>query len=104
MARAVWENAVSAEGEDLVLLEGNCYFRREDIHWQYLKPSSDTTICDWKEPPTMQSWRCLVLGESEASCRLDQPIVRTAIGRTVRVCSSPAACDSCEFQLVGHRT
>ncbi|MGP0072852.1 MAG: DUF427 domain-containing protein [Bryobacteraceae bacterium] len=48
MARAVWEDTVLAEGDDVVFVEGNCYFRREDIHWQHLKPSSQTTICGWK--------------------------------------------------------
>ena len=37
-----------AEGDDVVFVEGNCYFRREDVLWQYLKPSSQTTICGWK--------------------------------------------------------
>jgi uncharacterized protein (DUF427 family) len=48
MARAAWENAVLAEGDDVVVVEGNCYFRPEDIQWQYLKPNSETTICGWK--------------------------------------------------------
>lgn len=48
MARAIWENAVLAEGNDVVCVEGNCYFRREDVHREYLKPSGDTTICHWK--------------------------------------------------------
>jgi uncharacterized protein (DUF427 family) len=48
MAQATWENAVLAEGDDVVLVEGNCYFRREDIRWQYLKPSPQTTVCGWK--------------------------------------------------------
>lgn len=46
--KAIWEGAVLAEGEDVVQVEGNCYFRREDVHFQYLRPSSDTTICGWK--------------------------------------------------------
>ncbi len=48
MARATWQDAVLAEGNDVVLVEGNCYFRREDVHWQHLKPSDHTTICAWK--------------------------------------------------------
>ena len=32
----------------MVFVEGNCYFRREDLQWQYFKPSSETTICGWK--------------------------------------------------------
>lgn len=48
MTRAAWENAVLAEGDDVLIVEGNCYFRPEDIRWQYLKPNSETTICSWK--------------------------------------------------------
>lgn len=48
MARAVWENTILTEGDEVVLLEGNCYFRRDDIHWEYLKPSSHTTMCGLK--------------------------------------------------------
>jgi uncharacterized protein (DUF427 family) len=48
VARAAWENTVLAEGDDVVFVEGNCYFRPEDIRWQYLKPISGTTICPWK--------------------------------------------------------
>lgn len=48
MKRAVWENAVLAEGDDIVVVEGNCYFREEDIHREYFKPNSSTTICGWK--------------------------------------------------------
>src|SRR5215472_14594603 len=48
MPQAVWENVVLAQGDDVVFLEGNCYFREEDLQRQFLKPSSDTTICPWK--------------------------------------------------------
>ncbi len=48
MARAVWEQAVLAEGDDVVVVEGNCYFRREDLDWQFFKPNSATSICPWK--------------------------------------------------------
>jgi uncharacterized protein (DUF427 family) len=48
MTRAMWEKAVLAEGDDVVVVEGNSYFRREDVDWQFFKPNSDTTICPWK--------------------------------------------------------
>lgn len=48
MARATWENAILAEGTDVVLVEGNCYFRREDVHWEHLKANTHTTVCGWK--------------------------------------------------------
>lgn len=48
MARAIWQNAVLAEGKDVVVVEGNFYFRREDVHWEYLKRSDHATVCYWK--------------------------------------------------------
>jgi uncharacterized protein (DUF427 family) len=48
MARATWQDAILAEGTDVVFVEGNCYFRREDVHWEFLKASTHTTICGWK--------------------------------------------------------
>ncbi|HXM42617.1 MAG TPA: DUF427 domain-containing protein [Bryobacteraceae bacterium] len=48
MAKAVWEGAVLAESDDIVIVEGNQYFPSGAIHREYFKPSSQTTICPWK--------------------------------------------------------
>ncbi len=48
MAKAIWNGTVLAEGEDIVLVEGNCYFARGDIHWNFLRPALETTFCGWK--------------------------------------------------------
>ena len=48
MAKAIWENAVLAESDDLVTVEGNKYFPADSIKREYFKPSSQTTICPWK--------------------------------------------------------
>jgi len=48
MAKAIWEGAVLAESEDIVVVEGNRYFPADAIHQEYFKPSSETTICPWK--------------------------------------------------------
>jgi uncharacterized protein (DUF427 family) len=48
MAKAVWEGAVLAESDDIVIVEGNKYFPSGALHNEYFKPSSQTTICPWK--------------------------------------------------------
>lgn len=46
--RAVWHDAVIAESDDTVVVEGNHYFPAEAVDRQYLVPSSSTTVCPWK--------------------------------------------------------
>jgi uncharacterized protein (DUF427 family) len=48
MAKAIWEGAVLAESDDIVIVEGNKYFPPDAVHREYFKPSSQTTICPWK--------------------------------------------------------
>lgn len=48
MAKATWEGAVLAEGDDVVKVEGNTYFARSAIHQEHFKPSAATTVCPWK--------------------------------------------------------
>ena len=48
MPKATWNGAVLAEGDDVVLVEGNCYFSRDHIRWDHFKPASNTTFCGWK--------------------------------------------------------
>ncbi|MCL4867343.1 MAG: DUF427 domain-containing protein [Anaerolineae bacterium] len=48
MIRAVWNGAVLAQSEKTVVVEGNHYFPREAIHWEYFTPSQTHTNCPWK--------------------------------------------------------
>lgn len=48
MPRAVWNDAVSAESDNCVEVEGNCYFPPNSVHKEYLEKSDYTTICPWK--------------------------------------------------------
>ena len=48
MAKAIWETAVLAESDDIVVVEGNSYFPPDAIRWEYFKPNSQTTVCPWK--------------------------------------------------------
>ena len=48
MPRAIWNDAVLAESDDTVIVEGNHYFPPDAINKQYFKPSSHQTFCSWK--------------------------------------------------------
>ena len=48
MAKATWENAVLAESDGCVEVEGNQYFPEDSIHKEFFQPSSTQTVCPWK--------------------------------------------------------
>jgi uncharacterized protein (DUF427 family) len=48
MPKAVWNDAVLAESEDTIVIEGNHYFPRESINRAYFKESQHHTTCSWK--------------------------------------------------------
>ena len=48
MARAIWNNAVLAESDATVVVEGNHYFPPDSIRKEYFKPSATHTACSWK--------------------------------------------------------
>ena len=48
MARALWNNAVLAESDRTVVVEGNHYFPPEALHPEFFRPSATHTVCSWK--------------------------------------------------------
>ncbi len=52
MAKAMWENAVLAESDKTIEIEGNQYFPPDAIKREYFKPSKTQTICPWKGTAT----------------------------------------------------
>lgn len=46
--KAIWKNAVIADSDDIIKVEGNCYFPPESVNHEYLRESSTHTICSWK--------------------------------------------------------
>jgi uncharacterized protein (DUF427 family) len=46
--RATWKDAVLAESEDTVVIEGNHYFPAESLNRQYFRASSTHSLCPWK--------------------------------------------------------
>ncbi len=48
MPKAIWENAVLAESDDTVVVEGNHYFPPKSLHQKHFRPSEHTSVCPWK--------------------------------------------------------
>jgi uncharacterized protein (DUF427 family) len=48
MMRAVWNDAVLAESDETIVVEGNHYFPPESVDRRYFRESSKHTVCPWK--------------------------------------------------------
>lgn len=46
--KAIWKDTVVAESENTVVVEGNHYFPKEDVDFQYLEETDTHTTCPWK--------------------------------------------------------
>ncbi|MBS0011853.1 MAG: DUF427 domain-containing protein [Bacteroidales bacterium] len=46
--KAIWNEAIIAESDDIVNVEGNAYFPAESVKQDYLKQSDTHTVCPWK--------------------------------------------------------
>lgn len=46
--QAIWNNAVIAESDDTVVVEGNHYFPADSINQEFFEPSETTSVCGWK--------------------------------------------------------
>ena len=46
--KAVWHDAVIAESDDTVVVEGNHYFPPDAINREHFKSSDTHTTCPWK--------------------------------------------------------
>lgn len=46
--KAIWREAVLAESDDTVVVEGNHYFPADSVNRDYFQPSDTHTTCPWK--------------------------------------------------------
>lgn len=46
--KAIWNNKVIAESNDIIQLEGNSYFPSESVNKDSLQPSQHQSVCPWK--------------------------------------------------------
>ncbi|HEY9285191.1 MAG TPA: DUF427 domain-containing protein [Pyrinomonadaceae bacterium] len=60
--RAVWRDAVLAESDDTVVVEGNHYFPESSLRREHFRPSATHTTCPWKGEA---SYYDIVVGDDE---------------------------------------
>lgn len=48
MAKAIWNEKVIAESENVIKLEGNLYFPPESLNQKYFQKNNSHTVCPWK--------------------------------------------------------
>ncbi len=48
MAKALWNNVVLAESNNIEIVESNYYFPHETINQEFFQPSATETFCHWK--------------------------------------------------------
>ena len=46
--KAIWQDTVLAESDDLVEVEGNQYFPKSSINCDFFEESKHQTFCPWK--------------------------------------------------------
>lgn len=46
--KAIWNNAVIAESNATIIIEGNHYFPFDSVNQSYLHASTHTSTCGWK--------------------------------------------------------
>lgn len=46
--KAIWNNKIIAESDDIVSLEGNFYFPISSLKKEYIKESQFNSTCPWK--------------------------------------------------------
>ena len=46
--KAIWQGAVLADSDDIVMVEGNAYFPETSLDRKYITFSNHRTSCSWK--------------------------------------------------------
>lgn len=46
--KAIWNDTIIAESNDIINIEGNSYFPVESLRMDYFKESATRTVCHWK--------------------------------------------------------
>jgi uncharacterized protein (DUF427 family) len=71
MPRAIWNDAVIAESDQTVVVEGNHYFPKDSVHLEYLEDSDTHSRCFWKG--TASYYDVVVEGESNPDAAFYYP-------------------------------
>ena len=79
MTQAIWENAVLAESDGCVEVEGNQYFPAGSVRKEFLQPSPTQTVCPWKG--TASYYDVVVAGKRNKDAAWYYPEPKSAAGQ-----------------------
>lgn len=74
--RAIWKNAVLAQSDDTVVVEGNHYFPADSLQRDHFRASDHHSICPWKG--TASYYDVVVGGEVNANAAWYYPQAKDA--------------------------
>ena len=74
--KALWNDAVIAESDQTIVIEGNHYFPADSIHSEYFLASDTHTVCPWKG--TASYYTVSVDGENNVDAAWYYPEPKTA--------------------------
>ncbi len=60
--KAIWNDAIVAESDETIVVEGNHYFPLHSVNSSLLKKSATTSVCPWKG--TANYYSLVVEGET----------------------------------------
>ena len=46
--KAIWKNSIIADSDNIIKVEGNCYFPFDSVNHEFLRESNTHTFCSWK--------------------------------------------------------
>ena len=74
--KATWNNAVLAESDKTIVIEGNHYFPHDSINKNYFQESKTHTTCSWKGEASY--YNIVVNGETNKDAAWYYPNIKEA--------------------------
>ena len=94
--KATWNNAVLAESDETVVVEGNHYFPSDSVNKEYFQPSPTHTTCPWKGEASY--YNVVVEGQTNKDAAWYYPEPKPAAaepdGSFARILARPVKADS----------
>jgi uncharacterized protein (DUF427 family) len=80
MAKAIWNGVTLAESDDIALVEGNPYFPKSSVNWEYFSDSTTRpTYCHWKGISTYYDIEVEGAVNEGACWRYEEPYEESAV-------------------------
>jgi uncharacterized protein (DUF427 family) len=71
--KAIWNNRIIAESDDIINVEGNSYFPLEAVNSEFFWESDTHTVCHWKGTASYYSLKVEGLENKDAAWYYPEP-------------------------------